>query len=378
MVVLLYLISLVFLLPFSEAFSIFPRSPKGGHGGGGRGHSSGSISSSSSHSSSHSSANTGRGGSGDTGHSAIHYSYTSRAANYFGEGGGKRTTIPRGSIFSGRQIGGGTRGQVLGTRRFGSGYPYYVNDPRTRGVYGNPFPFGFWPIYWLGYGYSDEYGRNTSVADQRPGGNLSMVKLAPVPGSDSNNASAIMGLNETYWMIGDQQTVSTVLSLLVDTIQHTYGCAVSNSTILPFNSSDPQLPFRVQNVMQWYRSSSYAFVYTGYNNTYATAPLNETTSLNESTPLPAAQLSSTFVHCINTTIIASVAILDTNLSAEQIAGIVIGSVAGAVLIGLAAWYLVKMVKKRKNKEGKYVKLEEFEAERAGSERAAAEHTPSHK
>jgi hypothetical protein len=276
--------------------------------------------------------------------------------NYFGSGGGNRFTIPSGNAFSGRQMGGGTRDEVSGTPRYASGYPYYVNDPQTRGVYGNPFPFGYWPIYWHGYGYSDEYGQNTSVAAQRPGGNLSMVNLAPGPGFSNYTSLGTLGNNtNTYWMVGDYQTVQAVLSLIVDPQgSHPYACGVKNTTILAFNSSDPALPFHVQNVMQWYRSSSFALAYTGYNNTYATAPLNETTTLDKSTPFPADQVNPSLLLCVNTTVSASIAILDGDpkqLTAGQIAGIVVGSLVGAILVGIGAWYLV-----RKQKQIKYEKL----------------------
>jgi hypothetical protein len=277
--------------------------------------------------------------------------------NYFSGGGGKRFTIPSGNAFAGRQMGGGTRNQVLGTPRYASGYPYYVNNPQTRGVYGNPFPFGYWPIYWHGYGYSDEYGYNTSVAAQRPGGNLSMVNLAPGPGSNWNVSAPSTG-NNTYWMVGDYQTVQTVLSLLVDPQgSHTYACGVNNNTILPFNSSSPALPFHVQNVMQWYRSSSFALAYTGYNNTYATAPLNETTTLDNSSPFPADQVNSPFLLCMNTTMLASIAILDGDpegLDAGEIVGIVVGSLVGAILIGIAVLYIVT----RRKQWTEYHKLDE--------------------
>jgi hypothetical protein len=65
----------------------------------------------------------------------------------------------------------------------GSGHPHYVNNLQTPGVYFNPFRFGFQTVYWYGHGYSEDYGNNISVADQRPGGALSMVNLAPAPGT---------------------------------------------------------------------------------------------------------------------------------------------------------------------------------------------------
>jgi hypothetical protein len=158
-------------------------------------------------------------------------------------------------------------------------------------------------------------------------------------------------------MVGDYQTIQTVLSIIVDPQgSHQYACGVEDNTILPFNSSDPTLPFQVQNVMQWYRSSSFALAYTGYNNTYATAPLNETTTLDNSSPFPADQVNSPFLRCLNTTISASIAILDgdsNSLDAGQIVGIVVGSVVGAILIGIAVLYIVT-----RRRQIKYEKLDE--------------------
>jgi hypothetical protein len=339
------LLLLATLYPLGEASLVHfrIRSPKGsGRGGGGGGSSRGHGGSSGGGKGV--GAGTGRGGSGDTGHPSISSASSKRSANYFSGGGGKPFTLPSGNVFAGREMGGGTREQVPGTARMGSGYPYYVNNPQTRGVYLNPFPFGFWPVYWYGHGYSEEYGYNRSVADERPGGALSMVNLAPAPGT-SWNTSAVNGINETYWMVGDQQTVTTMLSLLVDPQgSDQYACGVQNNTIQPFNSTDPALPFHFENVMQWYRSSSYALAYTGYNNTYALSPLNETTPLDQSTPLPQEQMYSPFLHCINNTLVTAVAILDGNpqtLTGGEIAGIVIGAVAGAIILAACIWYLLK-------------------------------------
>jgi hypothetical protein len=83
--------------------------------------------------------------------------------------------------------------------------------------------------------------------------------------------------------------------------------------IQPFNSTD---------VTQWYR--------------YA---LN-----NSPRPIPEEQLSSPFLHWINNTLVAAIAVLDGDpqtLSGGQIAGIVIGTVAGAIILAACIWYLLK-------------------------------------
>lgn len=289
---------------------------------------------------------TGRGSSGNTGHPSIATSgVNGRKADYYSAGGGKPVVLAPPSVFAGRLAGGGTRDQVLGTRRYGSGYPYYSQDPRYDGVAGQPFPFGFWPIYWVGYGHGYEYGVNSTVTSQRPGGHLTYIQLIP-NASSGWNTTVVNGVNETYWMIGDLDSLSTLFSILVDPPNNKsspYGCNVQNLGPYTFppdpnsNSSDISLPFRFENVIQWYRSSSFALAYQGYNNTYATSPLNQTTGLgwNESVPLPDQQLYSPFLDCINTTITAALPILNApspKLSTGAIVGIVIGSVIGVTLI----------------------------------------------
>jgi hypothetical protein len=248
-------------------------------------------------------------------------------------------------------MGGGTRGEVQGTRAFGSGYPYSVGEVSHTGVAGQPFPFGFWPIYWIGHGHSDEYGANTTVAAQRPGGNQVIVQIAPNVTSSTWNTTLINGVNETYWMIGDDESVVTLLSILVDkNATDLYGCGVQNLTIQPFNSSDPLNPVRFENVIQWYRASSFALAFTGYNNIYALPPLNETADLgwDDSTPLPDALQYSPFLQCINGTISAALPILDREgpaLSKGQIAGIAVGSVFGALFLCCCSCCCFRKLKK---------------------------------
>jgi hypothetical protein len=333
--------------------AILRREPKGASGGGG-GHGGSSGGHSGGSSGGHS-GSPGRGGSGDTGHPAVSYSSIStesRSANYFGGGGGRPFILSDASVFHGRQMGGGARTDVPGTRAFGSGYPYSVGDIKRTGIAGQPFPFGFWPIYWRGRGHSDEYGVNSTVAAQRPGGDQVLVQLVPNVTSSAWNTTAINGINETYWMIGDTQSVATLLSILVgNNTTDQYGCGVQNLTIQPFNSSNPQEPVQFENVIQWYRSSSFALAYTGYNNSYDFPPLNETAGLgwNDSTPLPVQLQYSPFLNCINTTISAALPIIDSDstspaLSGGDIAGIVVCALLLAVIIGFCVTPCIFAVK----------------------------------
>ncbi|KAG8755259.1 hypothetical protein FRC14_004218 [Serendipita sp. 396] len=344
----------LFVLPSFAATSVIlekggggggGRGGGGGGGGGGRGAGAGS--------------GAGRGLSGGTGRPAITYSDVNtggRAANYFSGGGGKPFTLTPPSGFAGREMGGGSRSEVSGTRTYGSGYPYSNGGV---GVGGQPFPFGFWPIYWVGHGNSDEYGGSAELEQDRPGGSQVIVELAPNSTAVSYNVSAVNGINETYWMIGDRESVTTMLTLLVDVKtdkQYPYGCGVLNNAILPFNSTNSSIQF--SNVIQWYRSSSFALAYAGYNNTFAFPPLNETSGVgwDASTLLPEQQLYSPFLHCLNNTISSALPILDASkpkLDTGDIVGIAIGSVIGFVLVLVCC--IVPCIKEiryriRKNKE----------------------------
>ncbi|CAG7846372.1 SubName: Full=Uncharacterized protein {ECO:0000313/EMBL:CCA69042.1} [Serendipita indica DSM 11827] len=384
----------------------------GGRGGGGSGGGRGSSSSGGGRSRGSIGANTGRGLSGDTGHPAVNFPANGRNrrfANYFSKGGGKPFTLPSSSAFAGRKMGGGTRKQIVGTPRYASGYPYSVSteeyNTTRRGVYGQPFPFGFYPIYWGYHGYGGEYAGgegqniqyNLSVITERPGGNLSYVHLAPKNGS----YYATTTRTDSYWMIGDYESVSTILSLLVDRASKPYGCGAENSTILPFitvradggplqynislspngisvnnntnttlgshtsanstlNNNGTMLPFRFENVIQWYRASSFALVHQGYNNTYAFPPLNETTSPSDwasSTPLPYDVDHSPFMHCLNLTIYSALPILDAEpkrtLSTGALVGIILGSLFGAAAIGgISFWLWNRHVQKKEKKKYK--------------------------
>ena len=73
-----------------------------------------------------------------------------KKASPFSNGGGKIVTIPKGQPFTGRQIGGATRAQIYGSRKFGRDYPSNYAPGSFKGGYvqGRGFPHGFWPVYW--------------------------------------------------------------------------------------------------------------------------------------------------------------------------------------------------------------------------------------
>ncbi|KAG8814371.1 hypothetical protein FRC17_001146 [Serendipita sp. 399] len=389
----------------ADAFALDGELLKGGGGGGGGGRGGGGGGGGSRGGSGGGSrgASTGRGGSGDTGKPAIRTTFGSfdsasprgRVANYFSRGGGKPFVLGAASVFAGRKMGGGLREQIVGSPRYASGYPYTNGDVMKTGVSGQPFPFGFWPVYWGRHGHGGEYvggeghAPNMTVTDQRPGGELVYVQLSPREGSKYDYSDTYSGLNDTYYMIGDKESVSAMMSLLTDmpsgaTFGKQYGCGAESNPILQFLTTNPdgsplvypnvtatntttgtntttttsgthnttRLPIRFENVMTWYRASSFAIAYENYTNAFALAPLNETTGIGweNSTPLPSYQQISGFLECVNRTIITALPILDAEkkvLDAGAIAGIVIASISGAVLLGVVIWYVWKQWEKRK-------------------------------
>ncbi|CAG7846855.1 SubName: Full=Uncharacterized protein {ECO:0000313/EMBL:CCA74669.1} [Serendipita indica DSM 11827] len=303
----------------------------------------------------------GRGGSGDTGFRAVGapgINTNGRYANFFGGGGGKPFTLSSPSVFAGRSMGGGTRAQVPGTRTYGSGYP------GGGGGRGDSFPFGFWPIYWMGHRDCEEYGGNSTIDAQRPGGPQVIMELAAKSGV-WNLTSVNVTVNgtttrtqESYWMIGDIESVTALASVLADSRTTEYGCGIDSRPILPFNSSNTanaSLPY-FENVIQWYRSSSFAIATTQYNNTYTFPPLNETVDFgwNASTPLPTfiqtqvdaylsyTQTPTSFLACLNRTISAALPILDEPpplLSVGGIIGVTIACCIGFLILCGCLHYL---------------------------------------
>jgi hypothetical protein len=146
-----------------------------------------------------------------------------------------------------------------------------------------------------------------------------------------------------------------MMSVLVDAVDKSktpYGCNVTRKDAVNIdwsNSSFP--PFQFENVIQWYRSSSFALVYKGYNNSYSLAPLNATTNLswNNATALPNELVYSPFLHCINNTITAGLPIIDAPPKVD-VTSIVLGVVFGVVFLIFIWIYLYAWRKKSKAKK----------------------------
>ena len=166
---------------------------------------------------------------------------------------------------------------------------------------------------------NSQYGPNVDA--MRPGGALSTAVVRP--SALSNNASS----PDSYYIVGDESSVSTVLNALVSQ------CDVANASVtntylngtLPANGT--VLVTHPEQIVQFYRASSFALALLSYNNS-ATLPANAPASnvsaappISADTPLPVG-LNMTLFACLNSTIAASVPLLDVDggqgLSVDQI------------------------------------------------------------
>ena len=117
-----------------------------------------------------------------------------------------------------------------------------------------------------------------------------------------------------------------------------------------------------EQIIQYYRASTFALGLDGYNNTAAlpsNMPLSNTSApipLSDDTPLP-SNLNRTFLACVNTTVGASVPLIDNpkrhGLTQAQKGGIIAGSICGFFVFFFLACFLFgcyedHRIKKRKH------------------------------
>ena len=110
---------------------------------------------------------------------------------------------------------------------------------------------------------------------------------------------------ERYYLIGDIDSVISITASMVDWC-HAVPKWPSSFAPLANNSLRPE------NVLQYYRSSSFALAFRGYNNSFALPPLNTSTNLlhEQSSSLPDLVQYSPFLKCINETTASALPILD--------------------------------------------------------------------
>ncbi|KAG6825970.1 hypothetical protein H0H92_001675 [Tricholoma furcatifolium] len=305
------------------------RFPKGGGGSG----SSGKASSSSKSSSSGSSDSSESSSSSSSSSKSIGISGTERTASTSSRGGGKATTIAKGQPFAGRTIGGGTRGEIYGTRSYGSGYPNI--DPTTP-LTDRDFPFGFEPlVFYLAILASDSTEYALAISEY--GYPWDTTRFGGPLGLATFYSYSIPGMY--YHFYADNSTVSAVLpsitancSSYLNTTQST--SAASAIALIPTNASASSTP-DPGSVVQYFRSSSAALLLTSYNNTAAYT--NET-----DTPLPGG-IDTGLLTCLNATIGAAIPIADAppRFTPLELSFISIGAIFGAAIflaLLIFCWY----------------------------------------
>lgn len=138
----------------------------------------------------------------------------------------------------------------------------------------------------------------------------------------------------TLRIVGDNTSVTAVYYAVVA------NCSAANSASATqaFTPSDDGDWPRPEQVIQWYRASSFALALDGYNNSAslpAFMPASNTSApqILADAPLPLS-LNMTFLACVNATVGASVPLIDHEpaaLAAWHIALIVLGGVAGVLI-----------------------------------------------
>ncbi|KAG8794523.1 hypothetical protein FRC17_008283, partial [Serendipita sp. 399] len=211
--------------------------------------------------------------------------FDARIMDHWGNGGGKNGNIPRNARhpFPGRAFGGGKRKDIRGTRAFGSGYPYGTVNRST--IARRPFPYGVWPLYWdQNFMDADEYGPKYDAF--RPGGFVASVPLRTT--TEHFNVTD----EEVYYAIGDRE------SLLFLMISFVTECHVTPAWPSRFDPSSPNAPIKLENVIQYFRASSFALASPAYNNTFARTPSRFDTMKN-STRLSEFMEYSPFRKCVD-------------------------------------------------------------------------------
>ncbi|KAG8845402.1 hypothetical protein FRB91_001819 [Serendipita sp. 411] len=257
--------------------------------------------------------------------------------DHWGAGGGKWAKISKGSNhpFGGQTFGGAKRKEIRGTRAFGSGYPYGAGNQST--IARRPFPFGVWPLYWdQNFMDSDEYGPQYDII--RPGGFIASVPLRTT--TEHFNVTD----DEVYYAVGDRE------SLLPLMVSYVTWCHVTPAWPSRFNASATNATIKLENVIQYFRASSFALASPAYNNTLARTSISDT---KDSTPLPEFMEYSPFRKCVDGVTENALAIVNTIPSltpvdkfklALTVSGIFI---CGAMLFALALIYATMLILREK-------------------------------
>ncbi|KAG8841047.1 hypothetical protein FRC20_005274 [Serendipita sp. 405] len=249
--------------------------------------------------------------------------FHARIMDQWGPGGGKFVKISSDSHhpFQGRTFGGAKRKEIRGSRAFGSGYPYGVDNPST--VAGRPFPFGTWPLWWdQNFMGSGEYGPHLDAI--RPGGMLAFVPLG------TTTAHFNVTDTEVYYAIADKESLSLLM------ISYVTWCHVVPAWPSKFDPTLSNSTIRLENVIQYFRASSFAIASSKYNNTFARSP---SPNLTEHTPLPTSIEYSAFRKCIDNVTFNALPILNKPPAPTPMDRFIMALIYAGVPILLACAYI---------------------------------------
>ncbi|CAG7851151.1 SubName: Full=Uncharacterized protein {ECO:0000313/EMBL:CCA75194.1} [Serendipita indica DSM 11827] len=252
--------------------------------------------------------------------------FHARIMDQWGDGGGKAWTISNDSYhpFVGREFGGAKRRDIRGSNAFGSGYTYGVKD--TSIVSGRAFPFGTWPLYWADnfMNSTTEYGSHLDAV--RPGGHLSVVSLR------STNGQIDTARDEVYYAIGDSQSLLAIL------VSYVTWCHADLAWPTRFDPLSPNATVKMENVLQYYRASSFALASVSFTN-----PQARNVSYDGTYAIPDRIKDSPFWQCLDSTTASALPIMNPPAKGPQ-TGKIIAIVCPLLwLMLIAAWYLFGML-----------------------------------
>jgi hypothetical protein len=313
--------------------------------------------------------------------------HTTLAARPYALGGGDGQTFGAGK-FQGQLAGCGTRNEIYGNSRYGSGFGKYTKAESGTYTYApdlslnmegrTEFAHGFPPISWGNYSGSVTSIDEGDIESNYPGITSAPYEMYGQYEAKSRLQAIIARKGEQKWFIAADGATMKVLSEVLVLPPEQGGCGIEPMDPLALFSTTTadEFPCQIQqdliyymsgimgpggliplrlyqiypwNVLQYYRGCSVMLGSNEYNNTFAYNDNNNMTDYWASSPLNMTGVDMNFLQCLNTTIAAAVPIIDPGLVVKDkpklkggaIAGIVVGSIAGVVLLIAAAWFLYR-------------------------------------
>ena len=292
--------------------------------------------------------------------------FDARFMDQWGSGGGSSWTIGNDSAhpFAGRQYGGGRRRDIRGSRRFGSGYPWDSDDSST--LSGRGFPFGVWPLWW-GDNFMGTNEYNSTKDTIRPGGQLVTAIVQLNDTKYFTNSTR----DETYYVLGDVQSVTYMMISLVT------WCHTTPAWPKKFNPLAANATIRLENVIQYYRASSFALTSPLYNNTLARV---RDANSQESTPLPNSIVTSEYRKCLDGVIANALPIMNKppfNYGWKFNIAMIFGFLGIPILIGIVVvgyytgYYIILAIAAIRDYAQSIILLNNIAAEKREIQRARA-------